>query len=116
MIEQVAHQVVHLEYLSTLDHPADLCTKALPPGQFEKLRGEMLGSQRVRSEVSASSDSMDVASGGAVAFVRRIICRMVHYQASNNRSLAIRTIIFNRQISDTTLVLRSLPCVSAIYG
>jgi hypothetical protein len=60
MIEQVAHQVVHLEYFNTLDHPADLCTKALPPGQFEKLRGDVLGSQRVRSEVSASSDSMDV--------------------------------------------------------
>jgi len=60
VIEQVAHQVVHLEYLNTLDHPADLCTKALPPGQFENLRGDMLGSQRVRSEVSASSDSMDV--------------------------------------------------------
>ena len=60
VIEQVAHQVVHLEYLNTLDHPADLCTKALPPGQFEKLRGEMLGSQRVRTEASASSDNMDV--------------------------------------------------------
>ncbi len=36
MIEQVAHQVVHLEYLNTLDHPADLCTKGLPPVQFEK--------------------------------------------------------------------------------
>jgi hypothetical protein len=84
IIEQVDYQVVHLEYLNTLDHPADLCTKALLLRQFERLCGHMLGSQRVRSEVSASSDSMDVASGGAVAFVRRIICRTVHYQASNN--------------------------------
>ena len=60
MIEQVGHQVVHLEYLNTLDHPADLCTKALPPRQFEKLRVDMLGFQRVRCDVSASSNSMDV--------------------------------------------------------
>jgi hypothetical protein len=46
--------------VSTLVHPSDLCTKALPPRQFERLRGHILGSQRVSNEVSASSDSMDI--------------------------------------------------------
>ena len=52
--------LITLALVSTLVHPSDLCTKALPPRQFERLRGHMLGSQRVSNEVSASSDSMDV--------------------------------------------------------
>ena len=35
IIEQVDYQVVHLEYLNTLDHPADLCTKTLPLRQLK---------------------------------------------------------------------------------
>ena len=60
MIEQVAHQVVHLEYINTLEHPADACTKALSPAPFEKLRGLMLGPQRIRVQESASDQAMDV--------------------------------------------------------
>ena len=43
MIEQVANQVVHLEYINTLVHPADACTKALARPAHEKLRPLLLG-------------------------------------------------------------------------
>jgi hypothetical protein len=61
MIEQVAHQVVHLEYINTAEHPADACTKPLSPAPFEKLRGLMLGPQRTRTEELASDQAMDVS-------------------------------------------------------
>ena len=43
MIEHVANEVVHLEYMHTLEHPADACTKSLPRPAFEKLRTMLLG-------------------------------------------------------------------------
>ena len=43
MIEHVANEVVHLEYIHTLEHPADACTKSLPRPAFEKLRTMLLG-------------------------------------------------------------------------
>ena len=46
MIEQVANQVVHLEYISSHEHPADSCTKALARGPLEKHRAQLLGPQR----------------------------------------------------------------------
>jgi hypothetical protein len=60
MIEQVAHQVVHLEYINTAEHAADACTKALSGAPFKKLRGYMLGPQRARIEHIASEQAMDV--------------------------------------------------------
>ena len=60
MIEQVAHQVVHLEYINTVEHAADACTKALSGAPFKKLRGYMLGPQRARNEHIASQQAMDV--------------------------------------------------------
>jgi hypothetical protein len=60
MIEQVAHQVVHLEYINTAEHAADACTKALGGAPFKKLRGYMLGPQRARTEHIASEQAMDV--------------------------------------------------------
>ena len=46
MIEQVANQVVHLEYISSHEHPADFCTKPLARGPLEKHRAQLLGPQR----------------------------------------------------------------------
>ena len=46
MIEQVANQVVLLEYINTHDHPADIGTKPLGPAQFEHLRDSVMGPQR----------------------------------------------------------------------
>ena len=46
MIEQVADQVVLLEYINTHDHPADIGTKPLGPAQFEHLRNFVMGPQR----------------------------------------------------------------------
>ena len=43
MIEQVTNEVVHLEYINTLEHPADACTKSLPRPAFEKKRTMLLG-------------------------------------------------------------------------
>jgi len=48
MIEQVAKQVIRLEYLSTHDHPADAGTKPLSRVPLEKMRGLQLGQQRER--------------------------------------------------------------------
>ena len=42
MIEQVANQVVHLEYIMNIN-PADACTKALARPAHEKLRPLLLG-------------------------------------------------------------------------
>jgi hypothetical protein len=50
MIEQVANEVVHLEYISTLEHPADAGTKPLARGPMEHLRGKQLGTQRDREQ------------------------------------------------------------------
>jgi len=49
MIEQVANQIVHLEYISTLEHPADACTKPLARTLMEHLRDKLLGTQRERA-------------------------------------------------------------------
>ena len=49
MIEQVANQVVHLEYISTLEHPADAGTKPLARTLLEHLRAKQLGAQRERA-------------------------------------------------------------------
>ena len=47
MIEQVANEVVHLEYINTLVHPADTCTKPLARTALEQHRDRLLGrSQR----------------------------------------------------------------------
>ena len=48
MIEQVANQIVHLEYIATQEHPADACTKPLARTLFEHLRAKQLGAQRER--------------------------------------------------------------------
>ena len=43
MIEQVANQVVHLEYINTLVLLADACTKALARTAHEMPRPSLLG-------------------------------------------------------------------------
>jgi hypothetical protein len=52
MIQQVANQIVHLEYIATQDHPADACTKPLARPLLENLRSKQLGAQRQRSLTS----------------------------------------------------------------
>jgi hypothetical protein len=49
MIQQVANQIVHLEYITTQDHPADACTKPLARPLLEHLRAKQLGAQRDRA-------------------------------------------------------------------
>ena len=60
MIEQVANQIVHLEYIATQEHPADACTKPLARTLLEHLRAKQLGAQRERvpqdNEDSAEDD------------------------------------------------------------
>ena len=48
MIEQVANQIVHLEYIATQEHPADACTKPLARTLLEHLHAKQLGAQRER--------------------------------------------------------------------
>ena len=59
MIEQVANQVIHLKYISTLEHPADAGTKPLARTLLEHLRAKQLGIQRERAPQDAADKDDD---------------------------------------------------------